>query len=548
MWSILQRELREQSRQAGTYWLRLTGALALLALLAWVWNSPLHQLATNGRGYFVGLNRVLFLTIWLVGPVLTADCLSREKRDGTIGLLFLTPLRALDIVLGKGFVNAWRAFSVLLAALPVLVVPVLMGGVSWADATRMVLLHLGALGLALAAGLLASSYATSWVRARLLAFGLAVIAGAVFILLHVALSATLQALTPGAAGSASWWELFGRSFQTLRFRNSVFLRTPTYFWREIGIVGNSGWEPVRFAALLAGGALLLVAAAMAVAERGVRLTWQAVPRSPAWERRVRFFTDVRVSRGWFRGCMSRLMDFNPVWWRHSSTWSARVTTLSWLGLTMLLLTAAYTGLGIGAVQANGALEKLLLTGLAFSAAGSFRQERETGALELVLVTGLEPARMLRGRLYALAVQFLPAALLVWGLPPVVAHLHREPVRLMQAWEIVWLLPTALLGLSLSLNRPGFFTAFVAAAGAHHVVAALREGLTALLFNTGLIAVANAGLPHPHTLIPSLQAALAVGELFMIALVCRWAWKRAVLSVEKRSFLVSASKPNPSPSP
>lgn len=542
MWSILQRELREQSRQAGTYWLRLTGALVMLGLLAWVWNSPLHQMATNGRGYFVGLNRVLFLTIWFVGPVLTADCLSREKRDGTIGLLFLTPLRALDIVLGKGFVNAWRAFSMLLAALPVLVVPVLMGGVSWPDATRMFLLHLGALGLALAAGLLASSYATSWIRARLLAFSLAVLAGAIFVLLHVTLSATLQALSPGAAGSAGWWELFGRNFQTLWFRNSVILRTPAYFWREIGVVVNGGWQPVRFAALLAGGALLLVAAALAVAERGVRLTWQAVPRSPEWERRVRFFTDVRVSRGWFRERMRRLMDFNPVWWQHSSTWSARVTTLGWLGLTMLLLTAAYTGLGIGAVQANWALEKLLLAGIAFSAAGSFRQERETGALELILVTGLEPARMLRGRLYALAVQFLPAALLVWGLPPVVAHLYREPVRLMQAWEIVWLLPTALLGLSLSLNRLSFLTAFVVAAGAHHVLATLRGGVTAFLFHAGLVEIADAG--PPYALFPALQSGLAVGELLIIALVCRWAWKRAVRSLETRSFLVPATKLNP----
>jgi len=545
MWSILQRELREQSRQAGTYWLRLTGALVMLALLAWVWNSPLHQMATNGRGYFVGLNRVLFLTIWFVGPVLTADCLSREKRDGTIGLLFLTPLRALDIVLGKGFVNAWRAFSMLLAALPVLVVPVLMGGVSWPDATRMFLLHLGALGLALTAGLLASSYATSWIRARLLAFSLAVLAGTVFILLHVALSATLQSLASGGTGAVGWWELFGRNFQTLWFRNSVILRTPAYFWREIGIVGNSGWQPVQFAALLTGGSLLLVAAAMVVAERGVRLTWQAVPRSPEWERRVRFFTDVRVSRGWFRERMRRLMDFNPVWWQHSSTWSARVTTLGWLGLTMLLLTAAYTGLGIGAVQANWALEKLLLAGIAFSAAGSFRQERETGALELILVTGLEPARMLRGRLYALAVQFLPAAFLVWGLPPVVAHLYREPVRLIEAWEIVWLLPTALLGLSLSLNRLSFLTAFVVAAGAHHVVATLRGGLTAFLFHAGLVEIADAGLPD--ALFSALQAGLAVAELFIIALVCRWAWKRSVRSLETRSFLVPATKPNPSPS-
>lgn len=340
-------------------------------------------------------------------------------------------------------------------------------------------------------------------------------------------------------------ELFGRNFQTLWFRNSVILRTPAYFWRETGSVGNSGWQPVQFAALLTGGSLLLVAAAMAVAERGVRLTWQAVTRSPEWERRVRFFTDVRVSRGWFRERMRRLMDFNPVWWRHSSTWSARVTTLGWLGLTMLLLTAAYTGLGIGAVQANWALEKLLLAGIAFSAAGSFRQERETGALELILVTGLEPARMLRGRLYALAAQFLPAALLVWGLPPVVAHLYREPVHFLQAWEIVWLLPTALLGLSLSLNRLSFLTAFVVATGAHHVPATLWGMLTVALFWIGRFDPASARIPD--SLSPLFETGFRFVELVIIALVCRWAWQRAVHSLATRSFLVPATKSALSPS-
>ena len=42
-------------------------------------------------GYF---NTLLFFTIWILVPLVTADCISSERREGTLGLLFLTPLRA----------------------------------------------------------------------------------------------------------------------------------------------------------------------------------------------------------------------------------------------------------------------------------------------------------------------------------------------------------------------------------------------------------------------------------------------------------------------
>ena len=50
---------------------------------------------------FTVLNAIAFIFCLLAGVFLTADCLSEEKREGTLGLLFLTSLKGYDVVLGK---------------------------------------------------------------------------------------------------------------------------------------------------------------------------------------------------------------------------------------------------------------------------------------------------------------------------------------------------------------------------------------------------------------------------------------------------------------
>lgn len=56
---------------------------------------------------------------------------------------------------------------------------------------------------------------------------------------------------------------------------------------------------------------------------------------------------------------------------------------------------------------------LLMVGLAASAAGSFRRERETGALELILVTPLSVGQIIFGRLRGVWGQFLPTMVLLF---------------------------------------------------------------------------------------------------------------------------------------
>ena len=122
-WPIILRELRAEARRPVHYRLRLLAGTAFTAYLAFYALVAVQASAAVGAAVFQAINFNIYLTIWLTAPLLTCDCLSKEKREGTLSLLFLTPLTALGVVIGKSFVHALRALSFLLAAAPVVTVP-----------------------------------------------------------------------------------------------------------------------------------------------------------------------------------------------------------------------------------------------------------------------------------------------------------------------------------------------------------------------------------------------------------------------------------------
>lgn len=114
-----------------------------------------------GRTVFEVLSAFAFLYVLLAGPLATADCLSRERREGTLGLLFLTDLRGYDVVFGKLAASALDVGMGLLAAVPLLALPVLAGGVSLSHFASVALFLLNVMVLSLALGAFASSFLTS---------------------------------------------------------------------------------------------------------------------------------------------------------------------------------------------------------------------------------------------------------------------------------------------------------------------------------------------------------------------------------------------------
>jgi hypothetical protein len=155
---LLGRELRSRARSRGTYWTRSAIALVgvFIAFTALVASGPFGTSSTLGRNVFDGVVGAAFL-LSCSACLLTADVISAERREGTLGLLFLTRVRSFDVLLGKFGSMGMTSLCALLVFLPVLMLPVLVGGVTGGEAVRKSLALLSTLAFALAVGLFASA-------------------------------------------------------------------------------------------------------------------------------------------------------------------------------------------------------------------------------------------------------------------------------------------------------------------------------------------------------------------------------------------------------
>ncbi len=157
---VAERELRVAARRKNTYRARFVSALTALLMSGWIYlvSYQTTQPARVGEVLFSALATLAFIYCLLAGTRVTADCLSEEKRDGTLGLLFLTDLKGYDIVLGKLAATSMNSIYGLLAVVPILAISMLMGGVAVSLFWRVVFVLLDTLFLSLSAGLMVSAY------------------------------------------------------------------------------------------------------------------------------------------------------------------------------------------------------------------------------------------------------------------------------------------------------------------------------------------------------------------------------------------------------
>ena len=469
---VVGRELCAESRRPFNYWLRVLGAGALIVVAALTflpqslpgveagagrWMQGENPFGRLGMVLFGNLNATIFVALWVLVPLLTADCINREKREGTLGLLFLTPLTSTGIVIGKSVVHSLRALTLYLTMLPLLVIPVMLGGVTAQDGWMAALLNLGALMLALAAGLLASAWTRDWLKSVALAQLLA----AQFVFIFMALQqgalehamagaapvtapGGVQVATFNSAGTliyvsgprrhsphgdagllSHWRELFALttnlSWEGRYIWNAAtggVIAQPSNSWSEIwtgfSATVHAAW--FRRVGLLVFGSFGLLVVSVIIAGRSIEQAWRETPPSAGRQRVNATFTQPVVARSLLRRKLKRALERNPIGWLEQYTWNARLTKWGWCGF-VVFIELLFTSSWRDAWDAQWWIALLLLLGLTFSAAGSFRRERETGALELLLVTPLHAGQIIRGRLQGIRMQYLPSVatlLLAWA--------------------------------------------------------------------------------------------------------------------------------------
>jgi ABC-type Na+ efflux pump permease subunit len=408
VWPVAQRELREGARRPVNHRLRVLSA-SVATLLLWVMAANLRlPPAQMGRWLFAGLHTLLLGLIALIVPALTADCIAREKREGTLGLLFLTPLSAGGIVAGKALAQALRALSLWLAALPILAIPFMTGGVIWFDVFSALSLEFSGAVVCLAAGLFASSLA----RGRNMAFLLAFFLGAMWLLLFIQLFQLI--LLVSWRGLAVLQQADAEEF----FLDDIRLFFGTTLGTTVGFVGwNSqtmvlpGLGKIWLWLCLASPpvSLLFFYAVARFAARRVERSWQDKVPSGRREGLLRRYCAPLLRRRYHRKSQ-RTLDWNPIAWLQQHSWKARSSKWG-LCFFFLLVESALPG-GSDGEWFQAPLLFVLGGIYSFIGVSGFLEEKRSGALELLLITPISVNKLIFGRAWGLWKQFLPAALVL----------------------------------------------------------------------------------------------------------------------------------------
>ena len=383
---IVARELGVAARRPGTYWFRFWAAGVTLALFVFPCLTSDETITELGPGLFMFLSIVVLCLCLVSGVFLTADSLSMEKREGTLGLLFLTDLKGYDVVLGKMAANSLHAFFGLLAVFPVLALPLLSGGLSVGEFWRIMLVFLLTLYFSLGIGMLVSAVSHEGRRAMAITFGV---------------TALLAGMLPAL------WQLYSlfngsASISALLWPSPIYAYTRGF---DDSYNVRFGPEDYRNAVLT----LFLIASACVVgASLLLPRLWQKGSTSDATKERGRlaFFPAARSRR-------APLGQANPFAWlargdrAAQSGWMRMLALPGVLWLLTLVVCLGRNGnryflFTILLVLGMHFIVKVMI---AMESGRRFHQDKQSGALELLLATPLPAKDIVSGQQAGLRAQF-----------------------------------------------------------------------------------------------------------------------------------------------
>ena len=357
---VAQRELLAASRRKSTFRMRIATALfgAGLTFLMLLFVSVTGAGAQSGRWVFYTLVFGGHVYAVLAGVLLTADGISEERRDGTLGLLFLTDLSGIDVVAGKFVGLALSAFCGLAAVFPVLAISWFMGGISNGEFWRNCAGLLNELFFATTAGLAVSAGESRQARA----LGKTLIVVGVFVVGMPALDQVLQRTGAAAAWSFVTWMSPSQVLVTVR--DTEYYRNPGGFVRALGVSHLTAWAFLAYAAF--------------VLNRG----WRSETGAGDHPSHRRF-----LDRRWLATDPLRALLACEVW-PGRVAWGVGMLALLAMGMAHLPGTSP-----VGFGQVLQALAVVIKGLMAWEVTSFIAEARRTGALELLLATPIRDAEI-----------------------------------------------------------------------------------------------------------------------------------------------------------
>lgn len=363
-------------------------------------DSERSQVMLMGIGFF-GM-----VVTQLSGCFFTADCVSSEKREGTLGLLFLTPLKSLDIVLGKLASHSLLVFFSMLALAPVLFIPVLNGGITGIETIRMMIALIVSLFLSLSVGLFVSCAGRDVKTTVTGTFVVMALLNAIPVLyLFICAEVFRMNVSPYGVPQFGPWTLpiFAIDEMTSRFgvklfwiaaglqtaMGSGFLVAATFVLRRIARRGDYEWK----------------AAVPAAAPRGWKRAWRWVTKrselkkTPLGNRQPYYWA---AARGWSEVC-----------------WIGQFRRLMWFGAAFFLFLALASRRSVAsdgfwsAFWLAALLHLFTKFTLILEATRQLSEDRRSGCLELILSTPFDPQWIVdgavkgAGRVFRLRFAILP---------------------------------------------------------------------------------------------------------------------------------------------
>ena len=428
---VFDKELRVSSRRRRNYVLRFAYLAVLTLFVAGTWaggvgsagGSPsarLQQMPQVGKAVVFTVVIFQFVVLPLVAAIGLSTSISEEVHRRTLGVLMSTPVRPIQVVLGKLLSGLLQIGLLLAISLPLLIVVRLFGGVPWGflvaglSITLTTVLVIGCLSMLISTAtrrpyvsVILSLVALFLMFALLVGFWMVVM---------------LQMEFSSGSGSAQTYQLLELVTVCLNPYAAMVLVS-----RELlspGSPGLYGWAWMVHCGLMIGvSALLILWCARRVRKVGAGLAAgetpeaQAVP--PAASASDGSPLPARAPRRAARGAAIRRVTGSPVVWKELRGRFARHRALAfWLvvGASLLVVPIDVLAMIADSSWAHEAVFVILavllvILGIIVTAvpgATSIAAEKEAGTLELLLCSPLASGAIVLGKALGAIRRALPA--------------------------------------------------------------------------------------------------------------------------------------------